>query len=75
MFFKSEISIRFISIHRQHAKTDKLALTAGKRTVLRIGGTVIPKWRKTLHCNGDGGSIGYIDDNFGMKILVPDSDS
>ena len=26
-------------------------------------------------CTGDGGSIVNIDDNFGMEILVPDSDS
>ena len=72
----NKISIRFISIHRQHTKTDKLAPTAGKRTaVLRIGGTVIPKWRNSLHCTGDGGSIGNIDVDFGMEILVPDSDS
>ena len=71
----NKISIRFISIHNPHTKTDKLAPTHGKRTVFRIGGTVIPKWRNSLHCTGDGGSIGYIDDNFGMKILVPYSDS
>ena len=71
----NKISIRFISIHRQHAKTDNYALTAAKRTVLWIGGTVIPKWRNSLHCTGDGGSIGNIDVDFGMEILVPDSDS
>ena len=36
---------------------------------------MIPKWRNSLHCTGDGGSIGNIDVDFGMEILVPDSDS